>query len=108
MRYRNNAVIDGVLAGYKAAGVRTGVYSYAKAWTSITGARPMAEVPTWVPVGKKGRAVARSRCALPSFAGGQPWLVQWTDGRRDYNNTCPGITGTATTASRMRSLFAST
>jgi hypothetical protein len=97
--YRNNAVIDGVLAGYKAAGVHTGVYSYSKVWTAITGARPMPAVPTWVPVGKKGPAVAMSRCALPTFSGSQPWIVQWTDGKRDYNYTCPGITGTAATGS---------
>jgi hypothetical protein len=114
MRYRNNALIDGVLAGYKAAGMRTGIYSYGKAWTDITGARPMPSVPTWVPVGKKGRAVAMSRCTVPSFSGSQPWLVQWTDGKRDYDYTCPGVTGTAATGdipgtpSRMRTLFAST
>jgi hypothetical protein len=97
----NNALIDGALAGYNASGKRAGLYSYGKAWTSITGARPLPGVPTWVPAGKKGRAVALSRCAVASFSGSLPWLVQWTDGRRDYNNTCPGITGVAATGSLL-------
>jgi Putative peptidoglycan binding domain len=97
----NNALIDGVLAGYNASGKRTGLYSYGKAWRAITGARPLPSVPTWVPVGKKGGAVALSRCAVPSFSGSMPWLVQWTDGRRDYNYTCPGITGRAATGSLL-------
>lgn len=91
----NNAVIDGVLAGYKAGGVRVGMYSYARAWTSITGGRNLPGVPTWVPVGRKGRAVAASRCAVASYSGTKPALTQWTDGVRDYNITCPGITGKA-------------
>lgn len=97
----NNAVIDGVLAGYKAGGVGSGLYSYVKAWKPITGARALPDVPTWVPVGSKGRSVARSRCAVASFAGSKPLIVQWTDGRRDFNVTCPGITGTAATGSLL-------
>jgi hypothetical protein len=101
----NNAVIDGVLAGYKAGGARVGLYSYVKAWTSITGARAMPGLPTWVPVGHKGRAVASARCSVASFSGSQPLLVQWTDGVRDYNLTCPGITGTAATGSTLTALM---
>ena len=104
-RANNNAVIDGVLAGYKAAGVRAGVYSYAKAWTSITGSRVMPATPTWVPVGHKGRAAAAARCQVASFSGSKPLLVQWTDGRRDYNLTCPGITGIAATGSPLTPLL---
>ena len=91
----NNAVIDGVIARYKAAGLRAGVYSYDKAWKAITGARVLPGVPTWVPVGLKGRAVAAATCAVASYAGSKPWLTQWTDGVRDYNLTCPGVTGWA-------------
>jgi len=89
----NNAVIDGVIARYKAAGIRAGIYSYNKAWKSIAGARILRGVPTWVPVGHKGRAVAAATCAVASYAGSRPWLTQWTDGVRDYNLTCPGVTG---------------
>jgi Putative peptidoglycan binding domain len=89
----NNAVIDGVIARYRAAGLRAGIYSYAKAWRSISGARVMPREPTWVPVGHQGRQAALATCAVASYAGSRPWLTQWTDGRRDYNLTCPGVTG---------------
>jgi hypothetical protein len=91
----NNAVINGVLARYRAAGLTVGIYSYVTAWKSITGNRALPGVPTWFPVGRKGYAEAMSRCGLASFAGSKPWLVQWTDGVRDYNRTCPGVTGQA-------------
>jgi len=91
----NNAVIDGVIARYRAAGVRVGIYSYDKAWKKITDGRALPGVATWVPVGHKGRAGAAARCAVPSFAGTKPLLTQWTDGGRDYNLTCPGLTGQA-------------
>lgn len=100
-RANNNAVIDGVLAGYRAAGVRAGVYSYDRAWTAITGNRAMPSMPTWVPVGHRGRTVAAARCSVASFTGSKPWLVQWTDGVRDYDLTCPGITGNAARGSRL-------
>jgi peptidoglycan hydrolase-like protein with peptidoglycan-binding domain len=32
---------------------------------------------------------------VASYAGSKPWLTQWTDGVRDYNLTCPGVTGRA-------------
>ena len=92
---KNNAVIDGALARYKASGVRAGIYSYDKAWKAITGARVLPGVPTWVPVGRSGRAVAAATCAVASYTGTKPWLAQWTDGVRDYNLTCPGVTGSA-------------
>ena len=91
----NNAVIDGVIAGYGASGVRAGIYSYKKAWKAITGARFMPGVPTWVPVGHTGRAVAAATCDKASYAGSKPWLTQWTDGVRDYDLTCPGVSGRA-------------
>jgi len=92
---RNNAVIDGVIARYRASGVRSGIYSYGRGWKSITGGRVLPGMPTWVPVGHRGRAAAAAACAVPSFSGRKPWLTQWTDGVRDYNRTCPGVTGRA-------------
>ena len=91
----NNAVIDGVIARYRAAGVRAGIYSYDKAWKKITGGRALPGVAAWVPVGHTGRSVAAARCAVPSFAGTKPLLTQWTDGVHDFNLTCPGVTGRA-------------
>jgi hypothetical protein len=92
---RNNAVIDGVIAGYQAAGIQAGIYSYANAWKAITGARVLPGVPTWVPVGEASKAKAAARCDVASHAGKKPWLTQWTDGVYDYNLTCPGVTGRA-------------
>jgi len=91
----NNAVIDGAIAGYKAAGVRVGIYSYVKAWKAITGARVLPGMPTWMPVGLSGRAEAHAACAARSYIGSKPWLTQWTDDVRDYDLTCPGVTGRA-------------
>lgn len=92
---QNNAVIDGVIAGYQEAGIRAGIYSYDRAWKAITGARSMPGVPTWVPVGRASKSKAAARCAKASYAGGKPWLTQWTDDVYDYNLTCPGVTGQA-------------
>lgn len=92
---QNNAVIDGVIAGYQEAGVRAGLYSYANAWKAITGARSMPGMPTWVPVGKASESDAAARCTVASYAGGTPWLTQWTDDVHDDNLTCPGVTGQA-------------
>ena len=91
----NNAVIDGVIARYRAAGIRAGIYSYNKAWKAITGARFLPGVPTWVPVGHTSGAEAAATCAVTSYAGSRPWLTQWTDDVRDYDLACPGVTGRA-------------
>ena len=92
---QNNAVIDGVIAGYQEAGIHAGIYSYANAWKAITGGRSMPGVPTWVPVGHASKSEAAARCVTASYAGGKPWLTQWTDDVYDYNLTCPGVTGQA-------------
>jgi len=91
----NNAVIDGVLAGYKAAGLRTGIYSYDGGWGQITGGRSLPGLPTWVPVSPRGRSAALAGCAVKSFSGGPTWITEWTGDSRDYDLTCPGITGQA-------------
>jgi Putative peptidoglycan binding domain len=98
----NNAVIGGVLARYRAAGIRAGIYSYDKAWKAITGGRVLQGVGTWVPVGHKGQVVAKGTCALTSYAGSKPWLTQWTDDVRDYNLSCPGVTGRAASGNVLR------
>jgi hypothetical protein len=111
---QNNAVVDGVIAGYRSAGIRSGIYSYAAAWKAITGARRMAGLPTWVTVGLGSKAKAAARCAATSYAGGKPWLTQWTDDVYDYDLACPGVTGRAAgtytppVRGFMGTLFAST
>ena len=68
----NNAVIDGVIARYRAAGVRVGIYSYDEAWRKIAGGRALPGVATRVPVGHRGRAGAAAGAAVPSFTGTSP------------------------------------
>lgn len=94
----NNAVIDGVVAGLERAGLRVGFYSYASGWKAITGGRRDLVRPTWVPAGLASRSAALSRCRTPSFSGGPVWFGQWTDDVRDFNVSCPGTTGRASTS----------
>jgi hypothetical protein len=82
---RNNKVISGALAGYQAAGLRVGLYSYQYGWNEITGGRRQATMPTWVPL---------RPCTTASFSGGPVWLTQTTSGDQDINTTCPVMNGT--------------
>ena len=90
----NNAVIDGLYSGYREAGLLVGIYSYASGWQQITGRRQTPGLPAWVPAGRTDRATALTRCS-GSFNGGPVWIAQWTDGVRDFDVTCPGMTGYA-------------
>lgn len=87
----NLAVVGGVLAGVREAGLAVGLYTYAGGWQEITGGQALPDLPAWVPAGTRGRAEALRRCRRPSPAAGPVWLVQWTDGERDVNATCPGL-----------------
>lgn len=99
---RNNAVVDGALAAYRAAGLRVGLYSYASAWRSITGGRQLRTVPTWVPSGGALSSSALARCRQRSFSGGPVYLAQWTVADRDRDVACAGVPRV------FRSLFAGT
>ncbi len=94
-RAANNAVVDGVLAGYRAAGVGVGLYTYGAGWREITGGRQLPSLPTWLPSGRDTLAAAAARCRATSPSGGPVWLGQSTASSRDVNVTCPGVTGTA-------------
>ena len=104
----NNAVLDGAVAGYRGAGLKVGLYSYAHGWKQITGGRRIADVATWVPSGDDQKSSARAGCSRPSFSGGQVLLGQWTADSRDRDVTCPGVTGGGGRSSRMPGLFANT
>ena len=80
----NNVLVDGVLAGYRAAGMRTGLYSYRSGWNEITGGRQLPSIPTWVPL---------STCAKASFSGGPVWMTQTTSNGSDFDTTCPAGAG---------------
>lgn len=104
----NNAVVDGVVAGYRGAGLKVGFYSYAYGWKQITGGRQLPTVATWVPSGNDQRSAALARCSRISFSGGRVLFGQWTAGDRDHDVSCPGVTGSAGHSSRMPTLFAAT
>ena len=104
----NTAVVEGVLAGYRGAGLKVGLYSYAYGWKQITGGRQYPTIATWVPSGSDLRSAALARCGKASFSGGRVLFGQWTVGDRDHDVTCPGVTGSAGQSSRMPGLFAST
>lgn len=89
VRARNNAVIDGAVAAYRAAGLRVGFYSYEYGWRQITGGRQLPAIPTWVPSGDDQQGSALRRCTQRSFSGGPVALAQWTAGQRDHDLTCP-------------------
>ena len=91
----NRAVVEGVLAGLRAQGLQAGLYTYASGWQQITGGWSLPALPAWVPAGRLGRAEALARCRRPAPAGGPVWLVQWTDGERDFDLTCPGLAARA-------------
>lgn len=90
---QNQAVVAGAIAVYQANGYRIGLYSYNSGWQEIMGNRRYTATPTWVPSGINSRESARIKCGQPSFSGGPVWLGQWTDQVRDFNITCPGVTG---------------
>ena len=94
------AVIDGVIRGYRDAGIRVGVYSITGMWSRITGSwRP--GLPLWDSVGGTSRSRATARCSAASFTGGRRVMTQWWDEHHDFDVTCPGVTGTTATPSPL-------
>lgn len=100
----NNAFLNGVMAAYRGAGLRVGIYTYRGAWRAITGSRYLP-VPTWVPSGLSTRASALAKCT-GSPTGGAVWMGQWVANQRDYDVTCPGVTGSGTSTSLIPRMFA--
>jgi hypothetical protein len=101
----NNAVIRGVITGYRRAGYRVGLYSYAYGWREITGGL-RSTLPTWVPTGTGTRAGAAAMCRGRSFSGGPVIIGQWANQVRDVDLTCPWLTRPANENARIRGFFA--
>lgn len=85
----NKAVLDGVLRGYKAAGLKVGVYSNPYLWNGVVGSARY-RLPEWRTAGPRPKATAQTRCTGPTFQGGRAVLAQWTTKAMDYDLTCPG------------------
>jgi len=85
----NKAVMDGVLGGYRTAGFKVGIYSFARGYREILGATRYG-LPEWRTAGQSPQSVARGRCARSySLQGGPAILAQWWTTRVDYDMTCP-------------------
>jgi len=86
---QNKAVLDGVIAGYRSAGLRVGFYSVPRMWRSIVG-RARYRLPEWRTAGDTTRRAALRKCRTDSFQGGRAVIAQWWDQDRDYDVLCPG------------------
>jgi hypothetical protein len=85
----NRAVIQGVIRGYRDAGLAVGIYTYANGWRDVVGSWRISSLPTWSTVGPRGEANALAMCTRgPS--GGPTWIAQWWNNpRRDLDVLCP-------------------
>jgi hypothetical protein len=84
----NRAVLTGVIRGYREAGYRVGIYTYARGWDNVVGGWRVKKYPTWSTAGPSSPRKALSMCTHGT-SGGPTWLVQRWSGRRDYDTVCP-------------------
>jgi hypothetical protein len=90
-RSSNRAVLEGVLAGYRAGGLRVGVYSSEYPWRDLVG-KVRYHLPEWRTVGPASKAKALRKCHVRSTQGGRIVLTQWWhDEKRDFDVTCPAF-----------------
>jgi hypothetical protein len=90
----NAAVVEGAARGYTDAGYRVGVYSTPALWSRIVGDLRLGGAPEWRPAGPTSREAAEVRCGPGwSIQGGPAVLVQWVEGNRDLDVTCPAMPG---------------
>ncbi len=92
-RTRNKAVLDGVLDGYRDAGLEVGFYTSPGPWRDIIGGARYS-LPEWRTAGghpwsDSNAADARRMCRVPSVQGGPILIAQWWDTKRDYDLLCP-------------------
>ena len=79
---RNRAVVEGMVAGLKAAKKRVGIYALSNQFSDILGTVPasstITKLPSWV-AGAKDENAALQRCNGASLTKGRLTLVQWVD-----------------------------
>ncbi|HEX2808165.1 MAG TPA: hypothetical protein VHN80_18540, partial [Kineosporiaceae bacterium] len=87
---RNLPVIRGLLAGFKHAGLRTGIYSPGAHWAEITGGVRLGQVE-WRTVGKRTPAEALATCAKPGVQGSPVLMAQFWNATAtvDHDVLCP-------------------
>jgi hypothetical protein len=95
-RHRNRYVIEGMMRGFRDAGIAYGLYSYTNGWKEITGSWRLPGVPVWATAGRLDYPdEALDRCTQASFSGGRVYISQWYDDTRDYDRTCEPYAFTA-------------
>ena len=90
----NTALIRGVAAALRRAGLRPGLYTNRSSWTTYTdGAR--LGLPEWRTVGARSRAEAVAACAATPLNGGRVLLAQHWTTTVDHDVLCPPLTSRA-------------
>ncbi len=82
------AVVDGVLAAYRAGGTEVGVYATRSHWNDLVGAVKYG-MAKWHMTGPASLTTASKACTAGSFNGGPTFLAQWWTTTRDYDVMCP-------------------
>ena len=98
----NNAAIEGMVAGFAAAGAATGLYSTTTQWRDVAGTTsttsPLAGLPNWVP-GAPDQASATTNCGGHAFTPNSTIAVAQylpAPGDQDYDVSCARLASTPT------------
>jgi hypothetical protein len=93
----NTALVRGVAAAIRRAGLQPGLYTNSSSWTTYTdGAR--LGLPEWRTVGPRSRAEAVAACAAASLNGGRVLLVQHWTNTADHDVLCRPLSSRAARA----------
>jgi hypothetical protein len=93
----NTALVRGVAAAIRRAGLQPGLYTNRSSWTTYTdGAR--LGLPEWRTVGPRGRAEAVAACSAGSLNGGRVLMVQHWTNTADYDVLCRPLSSRAARA----------
>ena len=85
----NQAVVRGVVQGYRDAGLRVGVYSTQSLWAQIVGGLRLG-LPEWRTAGQTTMGDALYKCSHYPIQGGTAVMAQWWGPHRDFDVMCPG------------------
>ena len=97
----NTALIRGVAAALRRAGLRPGLYTNRSSWTAYTdGAR--LRLPEWRTVGPRPRATAVAACGAAPLNGGRVLMVQHWTTTVDHDVLCPALGSRAARARWFR------
>src|SRR5919202_3872242 len=93
----NTALVRGVAAAIRRAGLQPGLYTNRSSWTTYTdGAR--LGLPEWRTVGPRPRATAVAACSAPPLNGGRGLPVQHWTNTADYDVLCRPLSSRAARA----------